>query len=185
MPDLFPETIPPEITRSVHFVGDMRLSLTRDWAQGPRALAIGLNPSAADGSRDDPTSRWWNAWFMANGFGGYDAMNLYPFCTPHPKACRAFVEKHPRKAKKAMMQVNLPAVLNAAAAADRIFVCWGNIAWDAEWVATFVAALRERLGNDAPLYCWGTTKSGAPKHPLARGKHRITAAQEAMLWALP
>ncbi len=117
---------------------------------------------------------------MANGYGGYDAMNLYPFCTPHPKACRAYTEKHPRKAKKAMVDINLPALLNAAAQAETIFVCWGNIAWDAAWTSNVANALQATTGN--PLYCWGTTKSGAPKHPLARGKHRMTAKEPKRLW---
>ena len=180
MADLFPETVPPDIVRAAHFVGDMRLSLTRDWSDGPRALAIGCNPSAADSSKDDPTSRWWNAWFMANGYGGYDAMNLYPFCTPHPKACRALIAKHPRKTKKAMTSVNLPALLDAAAKAETIFVCWGNIAWDQQWIDHVVTCLRNATAKE--LMCWGTTQSGAPKHPLARGKHRMTASQSVMSW---
>jgi len=184
--DLFPETAPSEIRRSAHFVGDLRLSLTRDWGNRPdarRALAIGCNPSAADAQRDDPTSRWWNKWFMSNGYSGYDAMNLYPFCTPHPKACRAFVEKHPRKAKKAMTAINLPALLAAANKAETIFVCWGNIAWDQKWISHVVSELQAVAGAEVPLYCWGITKSGAPKHPLARGKHRITATQTAKIWS--
>jgi hypothetical protein len=32
------------------------------------------------------------------------------------------------------------------------------------------------------IWCWGTTTSGAPKHPLARGKHRIPVDQPAILW---
>lgn len=59
--DLFGD---PLMKRSASFGGyGTRWKLTREWGPGPRALAIGCNPSDADALQDDPTSRWWNAWF--------------------------------------------------------------------------------------------------------------------------
>ena len=78
-----------DIERRAHFTNGNRITLTRIWnAELPMALVIGCNPSTADGLSDDPTVRWWNKWFRANGFGGYVAMNLYPFCTSSPVECR-------------------------------------------------------------------------------------------------
>jgi hypothetical protein len=48
------------------------------------ACVIGHNPSTADGTKEDPTTRWWNAWFQLFGFGGYVAVNLYPWMSPNP-----------------------------------------------------------------------------------------------------
>jgi len=33
-----------------------------------------------------------------------------------------------------------------------------------------------------PLVCLGTTQSGAPKHPMARGGHRISRDQQPIEW---
>ncbi len=39
--------------------------------------------------------------------------------------------------------------------------------------------------DDAPwpdLYCLGTTSKRSPKHPLARGHHRVPRGQQPILW---
>lgn len=174
------------MTRGADFYGPRcRLTLTRIWDGRPRALVIGCNPSTADAFEDDPTSRWWNRWFNNHGFGGYDAVNLYPFCTPSPVECRKLVDTIDNGAwdvRDDLHFVNLPHVVKKAKAAQQVFVCWGAIAWDIDWVNHVVEEIQtgEELWPD--LWCWGTTASGAPKHPLARGKHRISPDQEAMLW---
>lgn len=38
--------------------------------------------------------------------------------------------------------------------------------------------------NGVKLDCLGTTGSGAPKHPLARGKHRIPADFAPVAWEM-
>ncbi len=177
----------PVMHRSAEFNGDgVRIKLTRNWGPGPRALVIGCNPSDAGGKKvDDPTSLWWNAWFQLYGFGGYDAANLYPFVTPDPAACRKIADWHLTDdwwARDQMQIVNLPAVVAMAKAADQVFVCWGNIAWDHDWIEHVVEGIQT---GDAPwpdLWCWGKTNSGAPKHPMARGKHRISKDQKPILW---
>jgi len=77
---------------------------------------------------------------------------------------------------------NLAAVVAMAKKVDKVFVCWGAIAWDQDWSDLFVEEIQ---GNEEPwpdLLCWGATMNGAPKHPLARGKHRIDPHQAPILW---
>lgn len=181
--DLFGD---PYIRRSADFpYPGARRMLSRWWAPGPRALVIGCNPSAADALKDDPTTHWLNAWFQLFGFAGYNLMNLYPFCTSSPAECRRIVDGasfgdwHTRD----MMQfVNQPALVQAAKAAPQVFVCWGAIAWDDVWIDHVVEEIQSGTAPWPDLWCWGTTASGKPKHPLARGKHRIARDQAPILW---
>jgi hypothetical protein len=172
----------PEIARDATFVGPYRIKLSRDWADGPRALVIGCNPSTANALSDDPTSRWWNAWFKQAGFGGYDAANLYPFCTSSPAECRAIVEASSEETRHALYEVNLSALLELSVSASQVFVCWGAIAWDSTWINHVCEKILRSCPEEPTLWCWGKTKAGAPKHPLARGKHRIQTAHAAISW---
>jgi len=175
----------PVMRRSAHFpFSDIRRRLSRDWGPGPRAFVLGCNPSTASADKEDPTTLWLNAWFKLYGFGGYDIGNLYPFCTSSPQVCRqradaAFAgEWHDRD----QIHANISDVARMAKAADQVFVCFGAIAWDWDFVEHVVEMIQT---NEAPwpdLWCWGTTASGAPKHPMARGLHRIPRDQKPILW---
>lgn len=180
--DLFGEDV---IRRDAVFVNEDRIELNRRWADGPIACVIGCNPSTANARLDDPTSRWWNAWFRLFGFGGYRAVNLYPFCSPSPTECRRKAEWHLADdwgSRDAMLFVNLPHIIKVAKEADQVFVCWGNIAWDRDWIEHVVEEIQSGEEPWPDLWCWGTTKSGAPTHPMARGKHRIPPDQKPILW---
>jgi hypothetical protein len=174
----------PVMRRSAKFVASNRHSLTRDWGPGPRAFVLGCNPSDASAEKDDPTSLWWNAWFRLFGFGGYDAGNLYPFCTASPVDCRKRAdaawagEWHDRDA----IHANLSDVVRMAKAADQVFVCYGAIAWDNDWIEGVIEAIQTGPAPWPDLWCWGKTLSGAPKHPMARGLHRIPRDQPPILW---
>lgn len=176
----------PILRRSAFFPEPgVRRRLSRDWGPGPRALVIGCNPSDADAEKDDPTSRWWNDWFHLYGFGGYDAMNLYPFCTSSPAECRRIVDGIDGGDWSARDQLhfgNLPDLVAAAKRAHQVFVCWGNIAWDQDWIEHVAEEIQTGEGPWPNLWCWGTTKSGAPIHPAARGKHRLAKDQAPILW---
>lgn len=78
--------------------------------------------------------------------------------------------------------VNYPLVVETAKKASRVFVCWGNIAWDDDWIEHVVEGIQTGVAPYPDLWCWGTTKTGAPKHPMARGKHRMAKDEPAILW---
>lgn len=175
-----------EIQRSAHFLcDDVRIRLTRNWGIGPRAFVLGCNPSNADTSTDDPTSKWWNRWFMHYGYGGYDAGNLYPFVSSSPKECRKMADwenNGPDWYARDTLLSNLSAVVEMAKAADAVFVCFGNIAWDDSWVENVIEEIQTGCEPWPNLWCWGKTKSGAPTHPMARGKHRLDPLAPPILW---
>lgn len=178
----------PLIKRSAIFNGpDIRRVLTREWDMRlPRALVIGCNPSVAGVDREDPTSKWWNRWFMHYGFGAYDAMNLWAKVSSDPSQCRKWADWENNgpdwHARDEIFYHNLSDLVATAKKADQVFVCWGNIAWDYDWIEHVVEEIQT---GDAPwphLWCWGKTKNGAPMHPMARGKHRIDPLAHAILW---
>lgn len=165
----------------------LRFALERYWGKpdGRIALVIGCNPSTADGLKDDPTSRWWNAWFRNYGFNGYVAVNLYPFRTSSPADCKALADwdnNGPDWHARDLIQSNLEYIVTLAKSLSQVFVCWGAIAWDQNWIDFVVEAIQEGPEPWPDLWCWGTTKNGAPKHPLARGKHRILVDQKPQIW---
>lgn len=176
----------PVMRRSASFARPgVRKRLSRDWGPGPRALVIGCNPSDAGAEKDDPTSCWWNAWFQLFGFGGYDALNLYPFVTSSPAECRQRADRAiggPDWGDRDDLFANLDLIVMLAKDADQVFVCWGNIAWDDDWIEHVVEHIQTGVAPYPDLWCWGKTKSGAPTHPMARGKHRIPRDQKPILW---
>lgn len=175
----------PILRRSAYFpCAGQRRRLTRDWGQGPRALAIGCNPSNAGGDRDDPTSLWWDAWFFQAGFGGYDAANLYPFVTSSPAECRRIADWSATDDWYARdsLHHNLDELVRMAKNAAQVFVCWGNIAWDHDWIEHVVEHIQTGEAPRPDLWCWGRTKSGAPTHPMARGKYRLARDVQPVLW---
>lgn len=171
--------------RSAVFSGEERIELVRRWGEGRTACVIGCNPSTADAYRDDPTTLWWINWFQRFGFGGFRAVNLYPFCTSSPAECRHRANWHERDdwyARDQMIMTNLPHVAQVAKEADQVFVCWGNIAWDDMWIEHVIEEIQGGVEPWPDLWCWGRTKSGAPTHPMARGKHRIPRDQKPIPW---
>jgi hypothetical protein len=73
-------------------------------------------------------------------------------------------------------------VAQEAKKADRVVACWGAIALDDLWVDAIVEEIQAGPEPYPDIYCLGTTSSGAPKHPLARGRHRVPRDQQFALW---
>lgn len=182
--DLFGE---PVMRRDAFFRDGthQRIRLSRNWGPGPRAFVLGCNPSTAGATDEDPTTRWLNAWFQLFGFGGYDLGNLYPFCTPSPAECRKLADwqsNGPDWYARDSIHHNLNDVVRMAKRADQVFVCFGAIAWDDDWIEHVIEAIQTGEAPWPDLWCWGKTANGAPKHPMARGLHRIPRDQKPILW---
>jgi hypothetical protein len=174
------------IKRSAYFpVAGIRRRLSRDWEAGPRACVIGHNPSTADAEDDDPTTKWMNRWFATYGFGGYDLVNLYPFCTPDPAECYRIAARAwqgPDWHNRDEILHNITAVGKLAKRAAMVFVCWGAIARDDVLIEQVVEEIQTGTMPYPALWCWGKTKAGAPTHPMARGKHRIAPDVYPIVW---
>lgn len=137
-----------------------RYSLWRWWAPMSSAPVlskmvafIGLNPSTADATKNDPTvtrcinfARHWN-------YDGMVMLNLFAYRATDPKVMKA--QSNPIGAH------NNLAIFDIAQQAGLVVCCWGT---HGTWkdrgiqVADILANLR--------LYHWGLTQTGQPKHPL-------------------
>jgi len=166
-------TKPPEpIVRAAEVEGCCRFTLSRRWSAGPLMACIGCNPSYADAKRDDPTM--WRVMGFAYrwGFGGVTMLNVTPCITPDVAEMRAWIATDLPVVHIAIAE-NIKRVAAALRTASLHLAAWGNLVPEDD-VAEFLFALAEERGHE-PIdwHCFGVTNSGAPKHPMARGKHRI------------
>ena len=130
-----------------------RYQLERHWDESrPQVLFIGLNPSTADASHDDPTVRRCIRFARDWGYGGLLLGNLYAFRATRPRELAA--------AGYPVGRGNNRALQDLASRADALVAAWGN---DGHELGRDRRVMR-LLGR--PLLCLGTTARGAPRHPL-------------------
>jgi len=166
--------------------GRFRYTLSRTWAAGPRVCYIGHNPSTADADMEDPTTRAWAHFARINGYGGFVAVNLYPFRSSDPKACREwadFENNGPDWYARDVLLANIDRVAQVAKNSAIVVASWGALAQDEILVDKVLEEIRTGYPPYPEIYCLGMTASGAPKHPLARGRHRIPRDQKFIPWA--
>jgi hypothetical protein len=120
-------------------------------------MFIGLNPSTADETQDDPTIRRCIGYAKAWGFGGIYMLNLFAYRTTDPAKLALVHDPIGPKNDEFLQMYLTPAGLNIA--------CWGN----GGKLMNRGRVVVELLGKDN-LACLGTTKSGEPKHPLYQKK---------------
>lgn len=135
--------------------GRFRYRLGRRWGPGPPLLFVMLNPSTADGRKDDPTLRRCLGFSQRAGFDALEVVNLFAYRATDPSDLRA---------------AGYPVGLRndehiAAAVRDSAAVC---LAWGAH--AARLARATEVLdllrGLDARPQCLRLTRDGCPQHPL-------------------
>lgn len=126
--------------------------------EGPRRLAfVMLNPSTADAFTDDPTIRRCSAFALREGYRGIDVMNLF--------AWRAADPSELARAEDPIGPDNT-IWLDQLAGDHRhgwIVCAWGAAKGIDSQIRACVPLLR---AHGARLVCLGTTKDGAPRHPL-------------------
>ena len=166
--------MPTPVRQSAVFsrCGSYRYLLELYWGDGPLAGFVCHNPSLATDVTGDHTvsrlrgiaSRWgYGGMLLANRFAG---------------------GRSPRVGDLADMADpigprNWRHLRDLAERADRIVVAWGDLPSPPDHTARVVDALR---ASGKELYCLGTTKAGAPKHPSARGKTAIPAGFKPVVW---
>jgi hypothetical protein len=134
-----------------------RYSLWRVWDRDkPLVMFIGLNPSTADESKDDPTIRRCIGFAKRWAHGGIVMCNLFAFRATDPKAMK--------KAADPVGRANDQYLKHWASRASLRVACWGNHGAHLGRAAAVCKLLqgRSRTGLD----CFGRTKQGQPKHPL-------------------
>jgi hypothetical protein len=129
-----------------------RYLLWRIWKpEGPIVLFIGLNPSTANETENDPTIRRCVDFATRWGYGGMYMANLFAFRTPHPKLLR--------KAEDPIGAENDFNIKTYTARAQLTVLMWGNHGlWLDRWKTV--------LPLVSNPYCLTVTKLGQPGHPL-------------------
>lgn len=155
-----------------------RWELRRWWSTGPYVCWVMLNPSTADASADDPSLRRIIAFSRAWGFGGLVLVNLFPFRSPDPGQCKAWMET---PTACGVVFRNMEKIWQVSADAGLMMAAWGAAPWAAATGEAVSRMIKQSKKHDA-IFCLGRTADGSPKHPLARGHHHVTNNQRPIRW---
>lgn len=153
------------VTGSADFseCGKYRRALYRSWDglfdehRSRFALLIGQNPSVADGHFNDPTVHREIDFTKRMGLNALVKCNVMDYRATKPKDLRA-------PGIKPCSEANLVAIICHAAKAEKIICAWGVIHKSLQNHVDDVVGLLRASGK--PIYCFGKTKSGQPRHPL-------------------
>ena len=129
-----------------------RYTLGRTWDEaGSTVMFVGLNPSTADAKIDDPTVRRCIGFAKRWGFGKLILTNLFAFRSTNPALLGEVSDP--------IGPDNDNWIASSLQFVDLTVAAWG-----------VHGCLRERDEDVLELlhepHCLGTTKSGAPRHPL-------------------
>lgn len=119
---------------------------------------IGLNPSTADETKDDPTVRRCIAFAKSWGYSAMCMTNLFAFRSTDPRMMLA--EAWP------VGICNDKWLLDVAEKSNIIIAAWGNHGNHLSRAAQVIGMFKWRPELYAKLHCLATNKSHAPKHPL-------------------
>jgi hypothetical protein len=133
-----------------------------------------INPSKADGFKDDPTAGECVKFTQRWGGDITWLVNLCAFVSPYPSDLLDL----PRLSR-GDDATNDAAIMTACKAAQTVIAAWGNNgAIDGRHEAVGIMLRAQGV----KCHHLGLTNLGHPKHPLARGKHRIPADQQPIPW---
>lgn len=136
--------------------GKYRYRLWREWDDSkPCVLFVMLNPSTADGEKDDPTIRRCIGYAKSWDFGSLYVGNLYAYRATNPKELLQVVDP---------LGVDNQKHLDYMVSQSNLVIwAWGN--------GAIVAKLEDRVGSTTwnlndPAHYLEMSKGGVPKHPL-------------------
>lgn len=133
-----------------------RYALWRTWGENCQRVAfIGLNPSTANETEDDPTIRRCIGFAKAWGFGGLVMLNAYAFRTTSPKV----LVRMRAVGVDVVGPKNREVLGYYRSQCQQIIACWG-----AHCSHFRESQIKVDIGHR--MDCLGTTKAGRPKHPL-------------------
>lgn len=141
-----------------------RYRLWRIWSTGPRLAVIGLNPSTADETQDDPTVRRCIGYAHRWGFGGLEMLNLFGYRATNPRELRDCSMLHEHYINgPSNSSVLYQTAERVIATGGAVLCAWGN--WgllNNRW-----AEVGDGLtAYEIPAACLGLTAAGQPRHPL-------------------
>jgi hypothetical protein len=138
-----------------------RYKLWRVWdPELPYLQVIGLNPSMADETNDDPTVRRCIQYAKDWGYGGLCMTNLYAYRATDPKVMQAAYKAMTLRGLERML--NYGHLIDVAENAGLTVAAWGMNA-EPSVQREFLAVAH---AGAVKLHHLGLTQSGFPKHPL-------------------
>lgn len=153
------------IRRAAAIEGPYRYVLMRSWNLEARHLVwIMLNPSTADGVKDDPTLRRCIDFTRRWGYGGLAVLNLYAWRSSSPDVLR--------HAPDPIGPRNLGSIIDSLHGAD-VILAWGADAGPVANHQYVVSGLALRHARSVAVL--GRCSNGHPRHPLYV---RASAARE-------
>lgn len=167
--------------------GTYRWTLTRRWDDRPTLLVVMFNPSDADHEVDDPTITLTCQIAAHNGYGGIVVVNLIPLRSPLPAVAVTMTrwdQNGPDWHARDRLQDNLAVIQKEAARAGAVLLACGALADRcADWFYQVLEEIECGLPDGAEIFCLGKTTGGYPKHPLARGKHKVPKDAPLLAWS--
>lgn len=160
-----------DFSQSAMFSGDRvyRWKLWRRWEAGkPELVVIGLNPSTADETNDDPTVRRCMGFARTWGYGRLLMLNLFPFRAKSPQALASwYAGPLALHARLDSLTENARHIMDEGirvqAAGGAILAAWGSHG-ALLGQCDNLSALMDSYG--LRVACLGITQAGEPKHPL-------------------
>lgn len=124
---------------------------------------IMLNPSTADGMKDDPTIRRCTGFARRWGFSILSVFNLFAWRTADPDELAAVADPAGPDNEETIHHALLMMKMQEKDAPFRVVCAWGNRGA----VGGRDMRMAELLDSlDIPAWCLGTTDTGQPRHPL-------------------
>jgi hypothetical protein len=135
---------------------------------------IGLNPSTADETKDDPTIRRCINFAKAWGFRSMCMTNLFAWRDTDPKAMKAVPYPvggplPPSAVIGSVIDYNTIYLLETMREATLVVAAWGTHGPHMDRQSRFMATVKEH-GLFDKLQCLGRNDDGTPKHPLYLSK---------------
>lgn len=152
--------VPGQVKRGATLSRDglYRYTLRRAWGSGPFVAFVGLNPSTADATQDDPTIRRCIRFARDWGYDGLVMLNLFAYRATNPKTLTLMTAAGEDPVGRGNDEV-LAAVCEQAAL---IVQAWGSFRLGVERARS--EAVVYALGGESCVL--GRTKNGHPRHPL-------------------
>lgn len=167
---------------------DCRYSLHRKWigrGRNKRVLIAMVNPSRGSGEKNDPTLTKITNLLDALNYNQFHVVNWSPFISPTPGPMFEFMQSQTGRRNIALHD-NLITVRGLARDADLVIAGWGNnlpkFIWNDYRLSKYTDDFYSLLSSYHTVHCFGETNSGAPKHPLARGKALIRIGSKLTPW---
>jgi len=152
------------MSRFARIEGPYRYELQRAWDVDKSALVVvGLNPSTADGTRDDATIRVLVNYARRLGAGRLVMLNLYAWRATFPRDLKAAAWRGEDVIGPENTFPHLTAKI--CSFPDRIvFAAWGS--HGKKYGDTFVRHYCNVMANASAMKCFAVNTDGSPHHPL-------------------